>query len=91
MSQNNELNTVIKIADYAKKHVDIYRRFPSKKSDVIEQLSIVFMDEDCWSVVISENKFSTTFKQKMGKGRMEALKKLLNSLDNSHYSQVDFN
>lgn len=90
MAESKDLNTVMKIADYAKKHIDIYRQFPSKKDIVIENLSVVFMDIDCWGKVVKDNKFSSAFKQKMGRGRMAALKKLLNSMDKEHYSQVSF-
>ncbi len=91
MQINNAFNTVAKIADYTKKQVDIYRQFPSKKQEVVKSLSDIFMDVNCWGKVISENEFSSAFKQKLGKGRMVALKKLLKNLDNEHYSQVNFN
>lgn len=90
MSNENKLDTVASISDYTKRWVDIYRQFPSRKSEVVEKLEVVFMEDDCWGKVIKENRFSAAFRQKMGRGRMQALNKLLNGMDKEHYSQVSF-
>jgi len=83
--------TIPPIIAYVKPLVLEYRRYPSRKSDIVIQLSTVFSAEaEAWSIVIDLNVFKPTFWNGLGKRNMSALKQLLHELDFEHYKNVDF-
>ena len=87
-----KLNTITSIAEYTKARVAIYRTHQSKKDVVINELMPIFShDSDLWKIVISDNKFEKTFLNKLGIRRIPSFRKLLLSLDNEFYKNIDFN
>jgi hypothetical protein len=89
--EKNSLKTVANIAKFVKQKVQAFRKFPSKKAQVISELMVVFaIDSEPWAVVIDEGKFRESFVRIMGKSGMRSLKKLLLELDSNHYSEIDF-
>jgi len=86
-----DLNTVAKIAIYAKGAVQIYRQDKEKKVIVIEKLTPLFAsDAEGWKKVVDMGKFRDGFTRVLGKGGMKALKELLYGLDKKKYSKIDF-
>lgn len=84
-------STIGSVLEYTLPLIDSFRKFPSKKADVLEELKIVFStDSPSFGVVVKDGQFAETFHRKMGKGRMRALKKLLYILDKNYYQQIDF-
>lgn len=84
-------STIESVIKYTLPLVDSFRKFPSKKAEVLEELTIVFStDSPSFGVVVKDGQFAETFHRKMGKGRMRALKKLLYILDKTYYQQIDF-
>lgn len=79
------------IVAYVKPLTQKYRRFPSQKQEIIEQLKPIFQkDAEAWGLVIEYNKFVASFHDALGKRGRNALKKLLYELDYEHYKEVDF-
>ncbi len=86
-----DLTTVNGIVSYVKPLVAQYVQFPSKKSEVVDKLRLVFdINSLVWPRVIQLNKLTATFHDKLGKKGRFALRKLLLELDRNHYKDVDF-
>lgn len=92
MAQDTHVfSTIESVLKYTLPIIDSFRRFPSKKAEVLEELRVVFStDSPYFGVVVKDGQFAETFHRKMGKGRMRALKKLLYILDKNYYQQIDF-
>lgn len=87
----SELDTVEKVATFVKTQVDYFRRFPTKKPEVIAKLKPIFtIESECWPIVIDAGKFRVTFYRKLGKRGMLNLRKLLLAIDSDHYKDIDF-
>ena len=83
--------TIPQIIAYVKPLVLEYRKYPSKKADIVDKLQPIFSAEaEVWSVIIDLNVFKTTFREGLGKRSMSALKKLLYELDYEHYKNIEF-
>ena len=86
-----KFGTVAEIADFVKEQVEVYRKFPAKKDEVVEALRPIFsIDFDPWKTVIDGGEFLSAFKSSLGKKRMGFLKELLYTLDEATYQKVDF-
>ena len=86
-----ELDTVAKIAQYTKIKVTIYRQYPSKKKEIVEELVPLFSEEaEGWKIVIDMGKFRNGFTRVLGVRGMKALMKLLYELDKTKYQEIDF-
>jgi len=87
----SDLNTVVKIANFTKKEVKVYRQDKEKKDIVIGRLAPLFSsDVEGWKLVIDMGKFRSGFTRILGKGGMKALKELLCDFDNKKYNKIDF-
>lgn len=85
------LTTVDKVASYVKTQIDIYRRFPSKKEDIVIALTPVFeLQSECWPLILDAGRFRVTFRRKMGKNGMKHLRRILLIIDKEHYQDVEF-
>lgn len=92
MEQENHVPSKVgSVLEYTLPLIDSYRRYPSKKAEVLEKLKTVFSaNSPSFGAVVKDGQFAETFQRKMGKGRMRALKKLLYILDKNYYQQIDF-
>ncbi len=85
------IRTVEHVLEIVKPQITLYRKFPSKKNDVVEVLRPLFeMDSEIWPIVIDMGNFKESFKKKMGKKGMGALKKILLVIDEAHYKEINF-
>ena len=83
--------TIPPIINYVKPLTKEYRKYPLRKSEIVDKLRPVFSaDSDVWGVVIDLNEFKVTFRGALGKKNMSALKSLLYELDYDHYKNIDF-
>jgi len=87
----SDLNTVVKIAHFTKKEVQVYRHDNEKKDIIIGRLAPLFSsDAEGWKLVIDMGKFRSGFTRILGKGGMKALKELLCDFDAKKYNKIDF-
>lgn len=87
----NEFSTVKEVSSFAKRQIDDYRKYPSHKDDVVDNLRPLFeRDAEVWKIVIDGGEFVTTFKKDLGKQRLRYLKKLLYTIDLEWYKSIDF-
>ena len=86
-----ELNTVDKVAKFTKSTVQIYRQYPAKENEVIEELEPLFKSEaEGWKLVVDMGKFRNGFTRVLGVKGMKALRKLLYKIDIDMYQTIDF-
>ena len=86
-----DLNTVVKIAQFTKSVVQTYRQDKEKKAMVIVELTPLFAsDAKGWKLVVDMGKFRNGFTRILGIGGMKALKELLYDLDKRKYQKIDF-
>ncbi len=79
------------ITEYVLPVVNSFRQFPSTESEAVEKLGVIFdINSAFLPIVVKDGKFAESFRRKMGRGRMKALKKLLNSVNENYYETIDF-
>lgn len=90
-SKPTDFKTISDVLAYVQPLVNEFRRFQSEKDSIVEDLRVVFSPTSpVLEIVVKDGQFAESFQHSMGKGRMKALRKLLNSLDQRYYQQIDF-
>lgn len=86
-----DFKTVSDVLAYVQPLVNEFRRFQSEKDIIVEKLRVVFdPTSSVLEIVVKDGQFAESFQHSMGKGRMKALRKLLNCVDQSYYQQINF-